>query len=261
MIHEPLQPAYRLYIDESGDHTYRQVDQLDRRYLGITGVLIGSAHYRDEAQPGLENLKRRHFTYDPDAPPVLVRSHLVRRRGPFWRLRDPGRRAAWDNDLLDFIRRADIRVFTVVIDKYSHLSEYGSAAFNPYAYSLQVLLTRVRGLLHHQLGSAASDVMVESRGAREDSQLESAYRRFQDEGDEWLTSADVRAAFPNPLMSRRKDLNVAGLQIADLLANPLKMTCVEREGLPMHAPLSTFSKRIVEAAEPHMNQYGLYLLR
>ena len=254
-------PPYRLYIDESGDHTYRHVDLLDRRYLGITGVLIESEYYRTEIQPGLENLKRRHFTYDPDTPPILVRSHLIHRRGPFWRLRDPARRMAWDEDLLDFITSSEIRIFTVVIDKHSHLTEYGSAAFNPYAYSLQVLLSRVRGLLRHSLADSASDVMVESRGTREDRQLDEAYRAFQETGDEWLTPADVQAAFPNPLMARRKDLNVAGLQIADLLANPLKMACVERAGLPMHAPLSGFSRRVIEAAMPHINAYGLYLLR
>jgi len=31
---------YRLYIDESGDHTYRDIEEPARRYLGLTGCWV-----------------------------------------------------------------------------------------------------------------------------------------------------------------------------------------------------------------------------
>lgn len=33
---------YRLYIDESGDHTYSEIDSSSKRYLGIIGCIIES---------------------------------------------------------------------------------------------------------------------------------------------------------------------------------------------------------------------------
>ncbi len=51
----------RLYVDESGDHTYRNLEDVGRRYLGLIGVAIESDYYRNEFQPGLESLKQLHF--------------------------------------------------------------------------------------------------------------------------------------------------------------------------------------------------------
>ena len=38
---------YRIYIDESGDHAYKNFTEHDyeKRYLGLTGVLIQTAEY------------------------------------------------------------------------------------------------------------------------------------------------------------------------------------------------------------------------
>lgn len=251
-------PDYRVYIDESGDHAYRNVDILDKRYLGLTAVLVRQDRYDSEVRAPLEQLKKNHFTYDPDFPPVLVRSHIIRHRGPFWRLRDPVRGDEWGDALVGFMESLPISIYTVVIDKLAQFSTYGTAAGNPYEYCLRVLLNRIRGSLF--LRNATADVLTESRGNREDTQLQRAYVDFQVHGDRWRTASEVRATYPAALQFRRKDQNIAGLQIADLLAYPQKMEIVEREGLPLHAPLSVFSRRLNSAVQTKINRYGQYLL-
>ena len=72
-------PDYRVYIDESGDHAYRNVDSLDKRYLALTAILVRQDRYDSEVRAPLEQLKKKHFTYDPDFPPVLVRSQIIKR--------------------------------------------------------------------------------------------------------------------------------------------------------------------------------------
>ena len=252
---------YRIYIDESGDHTYRRLEDLEKRYLGLTGVLVRQDYYDATMRPALEQLKRDHFSYDPDSPPVLVRSHLIRSRGPFWRLRDPERRAAWGNALIEFISSLDVNVYTVVMDKQAHFDRYGTASSNPYEYSLRVLLNRIRGLLVNFERGSTADVMAEARGKREDAQLLREYEEFRQHGDDRLSGAEVRAIYPDTLQFRRKDQNIAGLQIADLLAYPQKMDIVERNGRPMHAELSAFSRRLNTTVDPKiMGHYGRYLL-
>ncbi|MEZ4552940.1 MAG: DUF3800 domain-containing protein [Dehalococcoidia bacterium] len=252
---------YRLYLDESGDHTYRDLTNLEKRYLGLTGVLVPRQSYDEKLQPALEELKRAHFTYDADKPPVLVRSQIVRHRGPFWRLRDPGNNQRWCDDLISFIESHDFLVYTVVIDKKTHFETYSTSSFNPYEYSMRALLNRVRGLQVYYRQGQSVGVMAEARGKREDSQLRNDYELFRNLGDERRTGAEVRATYPEVIDFRRKDHNVAGLQLADLIAYPQKMDIVERNGRPMHAQLSAFSKRLNDALESKiMGQYGRVLL-
>jgi hypothetical protein len=140
---------WRLYIDESGDHTYKHVDNPDVRYLGLTGVLIRKKFYDEHVQPDLEALKRRFFRYDPDNPPILVRSDIKHRKRWFYVLQDKALNERWEEELLSFISGlvSYAKVFTVVMDKKKHLEDYPHRTFDPYVYSLAVLLNRVRGFL------------------------------------------------------------------------------------------------------------------
>lgn len=249
---------YRLYIDESGDHTYRLLDDDDRRFLGITGVLVRKDIYDPEVLQSLDQLKRTHLSYDPDSPPVLVRSDIVKRKGTFGRFRERPLREAWATDVLAFFRELQCQIFTVVMDKKAHHERFGSASFDPYRYSLNVLLSRVRGFLHNK--GATADVMAESRGKTEDQALRDEYRTLWTRGSDWLTDKDVQMAFPNPdLTMMRKDQNVAGLQMADLLAYGLKKEVLERHSKPT-GPISAFTRRLNATVAPCINKYGRYLL-
>ncbi len=254
-------PEWRVYIDESGDHTYRRVTDLHVRYLALTAVAVRKAYYDTTVQPNLEALKRRHFRHDPDDPVILHRSEIVKFKRWFGVLKDPGRCAAWENDIVAFIQTLQAQVFTVVIDKDEHRRRFpGVPLFDPYAYSLAVLLNRVRGFLDLRNGHA--DVMAESRGRVEDAQLAAAYERLRTTGGgTYGTAAEYTHTYAVAAIAiRRKDHNVAGLQIADLLAASQKIEIVTRNGRPIAAPPSAFMTRFNAAAAHMINQYGQYLL-
>ncbi len=223
---------YRLYFDESGDHTFHTVDDPAKRYLGLTGVIVETDTYRIAFQPALEALKQRHFPHSPDEPTVLHRKELVNRSGPFGRLRDPGVEAAFNADLLNFLEDQQYVVITMVIDKRSHVERYGQAAFHPYHYCLAAMLERYCGFLNFY--NAQGDVMGESRGGQEDRQLKEAYHAVFVAG----TLQRGAAFFQNALTSgeiklKPKTANIAGLQVADLLAFPSKQeVLLERNLLP-----------------------------
>ena len=65
-----------MYVDESGDHNYNQLDNLGHRYLGLVGVAIETDYYRSTFHPSLELLKQQHFPHNPDDPLVLHREDL-----------------------------------------------------------------------------------------------------------------------------------------------------------------------------------------
>ena len=138
---------YRLYIDETGDHRYKQLDKLESRYLGLTGVLFKKEYYDGAIPQALESLKKQFLKYDPDTPPVLVRSWIVYRKRAFGVLVNEDLRKKWERAILNLYKTTKMEIFTVVMDKKAHIEKYPMETFDAYVYSLAVLLWRVRGYL------------------------------------------------------------------------------------------------------------------
>ena len=257
--------SWRLYIDESGDHTYKKVDDLDKRYLGLTGVLIDKTRYDNNIQLDLEQLKRSIFRYDPDDPPILVRSLIRGRKRWFYVLQDTSLNSKWEQSILSYLNNliGYAQIFTVVMDKKQHLGKYPFETFDPYLYCLIVLLNRVRGYLQIKKGQA--DVLAESRGHNEDNKIKTVYSTLLNKGPNKPTygkASEYRAVFPKyDLMVKRKDQNIAGLQIADVLAHGQKLLTILENNKPLPRPISAFGSQINNVANKMVNDYGRYMLR
>lgn len=216
-----MSKRYRLYIDESGDHTYSIMDSPPKQYLGIIGCFIESNYYRQKFQPEFEQLKQEYFPHSPDEPVIFHRSEIIEKRSSFWRLRDPETEKNFNKDLLNFFKAADYRVVIVVIDKKSHIERYKEAAFHPYHYCVAALLERYCGFLN--MYNAVGDVLAERRGGTEDMQLKEAYRRVYESGTTWRdTEFFQKTLTSKEIKIKPKSANIAGLQLADLLAHPCK---------------------------------------
>ena len=84
-----------------------------------------------------------------------------------------------------------------------------------------VLLERYCGFLHFY--NAKGDVLAESRGGIEDKQLKVAYKTIYEGGTQFREFT----FFQNVLTTKEiklkpKTANIAGLQISDLVAHPIK---------------------------------------
>lgn len=242
---------YRLYLDESGDHTYNHLDSVGRRYLGLLGVWFRQEDDYVAFADDLEQFKRDLFGPRPDKPVVLHRSEIINRKGPFGILCDPLVKERFDEGLLGVVHRAQYRMTCVVIDKQTHSEKYTSP-FHPYHYCLAAMLDRYSGWLKYK--NAVGDVMAESRGREEDLQLKEAYRRVYESGtlmfprehhQKALTSKDIKL--------QDKRANVAGLQLADVLAYPVKQAMLVEKGL-IADPGDVYGKRVLEAVTRKYNQ-------
>lgn len=246
---------YRLYVDESGDHTYNnnKGDDPLKRYLGLTGVIVKTTEYRERFHPNLEKLKQDVFPHNPDDPVILVRNRIVHHEGVFNRLRDPAINAKWQQGLLEFLREHLTTVFTVVIDKKAHKERYGLAAFHPYHYCLTVLLERYRGWLTHVGGRG--DVMAEGRGGTEDMMLKAVYREIMEKGTQYLSAQQMQDALTSlELKVKRKEQNIAGLQVTDLLAYPARIDILVRNNRMDRR--GGFTKEINDVLDTKYNPYG-----
>jgi hypothetical protein len=269
---------FRLYIDESGDHSYGkkelrklqiefkdrtidypmdhypELEKEDKRYLGLTGCIIETEKYRSIFHPKFEDLKQKHFPHNPDEPLILHRKDIINKRGPFWRLRDLEKEKSFNEDLLSLFEEMDYTVITVVIDKKVHIERYEGSAYHPYHYCLSALLERYCGFLHFY--NAKGDVLGESRGGTEDRQLKDAYNCIYDGGTQFrrpdffhsgLTSKEIKL--------KSKQANIAGIQLADLLAYPLKQEILAENGRIPDIPDELFGKKVCEIVKKKYNRH------
>lgn len=249
---------YRLYVDESGDHTYKLLDDVSRRYIGLTGMAIESEYYRKEFQPKLEALKQMHFPHSPDEPVILHREDIRNRKGHFGVLSDQARNDAWERDFLEFVRLSAFRLFTIVLDKKNHKERYGDAAIHPYHLSMRFLLERYRGALMYVKGKG--DVLAESRGGKEDMALKDAYRQLWHDGTYYISAEEFQKVLTSrELKVKKKEANIGGLQVADLLAYPAKQWILESRGKIPPAP-ATFSGRLSQVFKGKFDRIGQKLL-
>ena len=220
---------YRLYVDEVGDTGLKRVNDLAHRFLSLTGVIAESDYVRRRIHPELEALKVRYFDSHPDEPVVLHRREMVNGRWPFQALADVENRAAFYADLLDLVSAWDYQIITACLDKQAFVAAGLSANSDPYQYCLGVLV-RDFGDWLYQCG-AKGDVMTESRGDREDKELKSYFRALYHDGVAPIAGQQLRDALTSrDVKINRKDKNVSGLQIADLLALPSRYDILnERE--------------------------------
>lgn len=239
--------TFRIYIDESGDHTFNALEDLSRRYLGLTGVVFRKSDYDPSVPERLEWLKRRHLPYDVDFPPVLTRKHIIERKAHFAVLQDEALKSQWENDLVEFLASCPMNVFTVVLDKRAHLDTRRGDSWKPYSHSLGMLLELICGWLNHQEGGYA-DIIAESRGGVEDRELLAAYVGLRNEGTSSQTAESFKMVYPEQSMAfKRKEHNIAGLQVADILAAEQKTLIVLESGWPLARQVGPFGQRVNEA--------------
>jgi hypothetical protein len=209
-------PTHRLYVDEVGNPGFKAGTDPNQRYLSLTGVIIAIDEERTTLVNGLDGLRNTHFG---GRPKFFHRKELVNKRDPFAALRNPAVERAFNADLLNLLKGVEYVVVTVIIDKLEHLQRYQRWRFDPYHYSLEIMLERyVRWLRDH---GAVGDVMAESRGGGEDRRLKAAFSQVYEQGTDYVEPQ----VFAERLTSRQLKLegkldNIAGLQLADLIAHP-----------------------------------------
>jgi Protein of unknown function (DUF3800) len=226
---------YRMYIDEVGNSDLQASKNPNHRYLSLTGLIFELDYVASTMFPAVERLKLAHFGSHPDEPVILHRREVMQRKQPFDSLRDDTANDAFLKELLALFRTLDYVVVTAVIDKLQHLERYKVWRSDPYHYCLTVLIERFVQWLEHQ--NAVGDVMAESRGAKEDMRLKREFTQIYTGGTDFLVPKLVQARLTSKeLKVKPKAQNVAGLQLADLMAYPSYRTALcrhERKPLPL----------------------------
>jgi len=243
---------YRIYIDEVGNSDLGSSDNPNHRFLSLTGVILALDHVKSVVHPQMESLKARYFDYHPDEPMVLHRKELVNALTPFHALKNAATRAQFDRDLLDLLGSWQYIVISVCLDKKKHKETYTTWCFDPYHYCLAILLERYALFLTRV--NAHGDAMAESRGGREDKRLKDSFHRLWTRGTEYVDAHTFQSCLTSSqLKVKSKANNIAGLQLADLIAHPSRNEILCEHGLSSR-PLAPFARSVVDVLQAKYDQ-------
>ena len=210
---------FRIYIDEVGNHDLKNVDSPNQRYLSLTGVIFELNYVAKTLFPTIETLKIKYFKSHPDNPTILHRKELVNKKSPFEVLKNIKIASKFDIELLDLIRNLEFIAITVVLDKKEHKQQYQIWRYDAYHYCLRILIERF--VLFLDSINSVDDVMSESRGGKEDMRLKKSFERIFVEGTEFIPVEKFQTYLTSRQLKVKPKLNnIAGLQIADLVAHP-----------------------------------------
>lgn len=236
---------YRLYIDETGNSDISSSDNPNHRFLTLTGVSIELGYVESVIFPELEALKNAYFKSHPDDPVVLHRKEMVNQKHPFELLGDEQVRNRFNKNLLELLECWQYTVITVLIDKLEHKQKYSSWQFDPYHYGLMIMIERY--VLFLEENEAIGDVMAESRGGKDDRRLKDSFERLIQRGTEYIDSQRfLKSLTSKQLKVKSKLNNIAGLQLADIIAHPSRRDILIEEKLMEDNRTDVFGDEIVK---------------
>ncbi len=246
---QPKPTRYRLYVDESGDHAYKLLHDPAHRYLALLGVWFEQRADYINYENALSAFKQSIFGH---AEVHLHRSDIINRKGPFGRLCDPVVKQKFNDGLVEVIKKACFRMVCVVLDKQQHQEKY-SSPLHPYHYCMTALSERYCGWLG--LKNAVGDIMAESRGRAEDNQLMQAYERLYEAGTYYLKPEKFqRVLTTKKLKIKPKSADISGLEMADVLAHPVKQFVLAQAELLQPAKEDLYANRLIDVVESKFNR-------
>lgn len=217
---KPIDPStlsdFVVYADESGDHGLRNVDPSYPVFV-LAFVVMSRDDYVDKVTPALQRLKFKFWGHDQ----IVFHEREIRKKiGPFAILADPPTETAFMTDLTTMIEAAPFQLCVAVIDKRALVQRYANP-WSPYEIALHFCMERLlRCLQQHDQEDRLVHVVFESRGRKEDIELELEFRRIAANQSVWgYRDMDFGYARFEPVFAR-KDANAAGLQLADVIARP-----------------------------------------
>lgn len=201
---------YLVFVDESGDHGLASIDP-DYPVFVLAFCIVMKNDYKHYIVPELNKFKVKHLGSKKE---VLHERHIRKAIKPFNFLLVPELRESFFNDLNRLMIKCPVELIASVIRKTELFDRYIFPE-NPYDLALAFGLERI--FLHlHSLGCkpGKTNIMFESRGEKEDDNLELEFRRVCERNA-------TNQTLPFTFLKEGKGANIPGLQLADLVARPI----------------------------------------
>ena len=234
-----------MYADEVGNSDLESTSNPNHRFFSLTGVIMSLETVRKQLHPEFEELKSRFFDSHPDDPVIFHRKEIINAKHPFEVLRDQYIREQFDEALLRIVSETDFTAITVVLDKQKYAERYKEWRYDPYHYCMSILLERY--VLYLDKKGLRGDVLAESRDGKENMRLKRAFRQLSENGTQYIAPGKISKVLTSKeIKIKLKTNNIAGLQLADLLAYPSRREILLEKQIIEDSRKNIFAERIVD---------------
>lgn len=202
------------FFDECGDHSLTKINP-ELPVFALCTVVAERDAYARIIVPEIAAFKLRYFAHEG----INLHSRDIRKaEGPFSILQNGQVRNRFLEDLSKMMERLPFTLFVTVIHKYAYKNRYGDIARNPYDVALEYSFERILHFMESHKETALP-VIAEARGKNEDNELRASFHRLMTDGT-YYNKAERFRKLTCPISFRRKQDNIAGVQLADLCAYP-----------------------------------------
>lgn len=201
-----------MFLDESGDHS---LDKIDKSYpmFVLAGCIFDMENYTSVVEQEVNKLKLKYFRKSN----IILRSYDIRKqKGEFRSLINKKTRDEFNEDLAKIISSLDYKIIAAAIRK-DRLKDRYFDPHNPYHLCFKFILERAVMFL----GRSKEQMIlrIESRETHNDQKLADEYEKFRNSSHKLFSSTEIQNKFLD-LSFNQKTQNIAGMQIADLIAYP-----------------------------------------
>mgnify|MGYP003390158486 FL=1 len=237
---------YIVFVDESGDHSLTSIDQSYPIFV-LAFCVFEKKHYAEDVTPAALKFKFKYFGHDQ----VILHENDIRKaRGVFNILQNANVRGVFMDDLNTLVEQSNFVLIAIAFKKEKLNSKY-SDPDNPYHIAMALGLERI--FLHlESLGcnTGTTHLLFESRGLKEDKDLELEFRRVCDNNK-------TKRILPFEIILVDKRSNSAGLQIADLIARPIGRQVLKPA--QQNRAYEIIEKKFRRSSKGSLNGWGLKL--
>ncbi len=215
---------YYLFLDESGDHNYINLDNVPIFVL-VGCIFNNKSSYLNylDAVTNLHKIKEEYFN---NFYTIFHTRDITRCAKDFKIVQNVRFREKFYNACNETIRDTNFCVICAIINKVELYNKYSKKAVNPYDYCFDRIIERFVYFLDDAQDEKKGVIFYESRRNDLDKELEHRYKDIIRNGTKTIPG---EINLPNSRINRRitkliklkKDSNIAGIQFSDLCATPI----------------------------------------
>lgn len=203
-----------VFLDESGDHSLSKIDPQYPMFV-LAGCVFEMGYYEDVVVPEIKAFKKDLLGSDKI---ILHTEDITHNRNGFERVMEAEFRKNFYQKINAVLSKLEYKILACAIKKDAHFKKYGLAAIDPYMLSLDCIVERL--VFELEEINQTGIIIAESRNSILDNELELAFLNLKVQGTSYVSASRVKKAVSQLSIKDKKE-NIAGLQIADLIASPI----------------------------------------
>lgn len=211
---QKLSLKYYLFLDESGDHGLKKIDENFPIFL-LCGILISENDY-DLIRKEINQIKQKFWKNIN----LILHSRDIRKcNNEFQILFDLNIKEQFYNSINSLISRDNYTILASSINKKAFIRKYGKLENDVYEIALSFVLERTVFCLDELENVDELEIIIEKRGKKEDLKLAKHLQKITQVGTYFVKPERIQKLGFKTKFSWKKE-NINGLQLADLIAYP-----------------------------------------